>query len=263
MEEVKRSIVISCVATLIVLLLAGNMDLVRAVGMSSSSYKIQSDSLNFGGSQGNSASYKVEDTLGEIATGDSSSASYNLHAGYQQMHESYIAFDDLAPDVTMTPALGGLTGGTSNGSTAVTVVTDNAAGYVLYIKASSSPAMQGNTTADSIADYEPVVPSFPDYDFDITHPSQARFGFSPEGVDTATEFLDDGATCNQIFGGSDTADKCWDGLSTSDKTIARRYSPNHPSGSSMEIKFRVAVGSSSFKLEDTYTATTTVTAIAL
>ena len=87
--------------------------------MSSSNYKIESDSVNFGGGLSESASYRLESTAGEVATGDSSSASFRLHAGYQQMHETYIAFDDPADDVTMSPSLGGITGGTSNGATSV------------------------------------------------------------------------------------------------------------------------------------------------
>lgn len=79
--------------------------------MTSTSYSIQSDSVNFG-RQGNSSSYRLEDTLGEVATGDSASASYNLHAGYQQMNVVYLAMTS-ASDVTMSPTLGGITGGTS------------------------------------------------------------------------------------------------------------------------------------------------------
>ncbi len=259
MKTIKNSIGISIVATFLVLALASNVDWVSAVGMSSSNYKIESDSLNFGGGLSESASYRLESTGGEVATGDSNSTSYKLHAGYQQMHETYIAFDDVADDVAMSPSLGGITGGTSNGSTAVTVVTDSPSGYALYIKASSSPAMQGNTTSDTIADYAPS--GFPDYDFTVPA-DEARFGFSPEGSDIVSDFLDELGSCGSVTG-TDSADKCWDGLSTTNQTIASRSSSNHPSGTITTIKFRVTVGTSSFKLEDTYVATTTLTAVTL
>lgn len=58
----------------------------RALGqaMSSTNYKVEIDSVNFGGTRSTSGSYGAEDTLGESATGISSSASYGLSAGYQQ-----------------------------------------------------------------------------------------------------------------------------------------------------------------------------------
>ena len=227
--------------------------------MTSSSYSIQSDSVNFGGGQGNSASYRVEDTLGEIATGESESASYKIKAGYQQMVTNYITMT-AASDVTMSPALGGLTGGTSNGSTATTITTDNPAGYELYIKASSSPAMQGNTQGDSIPNH---APSFGNPSLIITVLSTASaFGFTPEGVDVASKYLDDGDTCNS-GGTDDTVDACWNGVPTTNELIAERTSANTPSGTPTTIKFRVVMGSSAFKIEDTYTATATLTAVSL
>ncbi|MEK7213799.1 MAG: hypothetical protein AAB637_01635 [Patescibacteria group bacterium] len=53
--------------------------------MSSSKYKIQSDSMNFGGARSSSGSYIIEDTVGEIATGDSSGNTHKVRAGYQQI----------------------------------------------------------------------------------------------------------------------------------------------------------------------------------
>ncbi len=259
MEEVKRSIVISCIVTFLVLSLAGSVDLVGAVGMSSTNYKIQEDSMNFGGGKSTSASYKLEDTFGEVATGDSSSASYNLHAGYQQMNSSYLAFDDLATNVVMAPTLGGITGGTSNGATGVTVTTDNSAGYVMYIKASTSPAMKGNSQGDSIANYTPAT-SDPDFSFSVPA-NAAEFGFTPEGTDIASKYRDNGASCNT--GSSDTADACWNAVPTTNELIVSRTSPNHPLGTGTTLKFRITIGSSGFKLEDSYNATTTLTAIAL
>ena len=57
---------------------------VLADSMTSGNYKIERDSMNFGGARGTSASYAIEDTGGETATGDSQSANENVHAGYQQ-----------------------------------------------------------------------------------------------------------------------------------------------------------------------------------
>jgi hypothetical protein len=52
-------------------------------------------------------------------------------------------------------------------------------------------------------------------------------------------------------------------LSTSDEIIARRTSNNTPVGTKTTIKFRLTIGASAFKIEDTYTATTTLTAVSL
>lgn len=239
--------------------LLGNSPLVWAQSMTGSTYKIQSDSINLGGALGSSASYKVEDTLGEIATGDSSSASYKVRAGYQQMADVFIAMT-AASDVAMSPDLGGVTGGTSNGSTVVTVTTDSGAGYTLSLKASSSPAMQGNTHGGTIADYTPAGAN-PDYTFSVPA-TTAEFGFSPEGTDIAQRYKNGPfSTCNT--GSADAVDRCWDALTTSDRTISSRTSANTPSGTATTIKFRLTLGSSNITVADTYTATTTLTAIAL
>lgn len=226
--------------------------------MSSPNYKIQSDSANFGGALSNSPNYRIEDTLGEIATGESSSANYKIKAGYQQMQEVYLAMTTAA-DVTMSPTLGGLTGGTSNGSTATTVTTDSPAGYQLFIKASSSPALQGFSGSASISDYTPAGLN-PDFVFSVAA-ADGEFGFTPEGADIAQKYKDDGASCNT--GSSDASDACWNALSTSNDTISSRSTGNHPNGTPTTIKFRVTLGPSHFQLEDTYTATTTITAVAL
>jgi len=61
------------------------------VGMQSNNYKIEKDSINFGGiDEGQSATYKLKDTMGEIGTGESDSASYIMMAGYRQMDEEEV-----------------------------------------------------------------------------------------------------------------------------------------------------------------------------
>jgi hypothetical protein len=223
---------------------------------SSTNYQLQSDSLNFGGGFSSSTNYSQESTFGEIGTGRASSTNYQLRAGYQQMQEVYIAISAVA-DVTMSPSLGGLTGGTSNGSTSVTVTTDNPAGYYLTYEASTSPAMQ--SPLDTIDDYDEGVDA--DFSFAVVA-NEARFGFSPSGSDITTAFKDNGALCGG--GGTlDTALACWAGLATTPITIAQSSSANHPSGTETELYFRVGVGSGAGILDGLYTATTTLTALPL
>jgi len=230
---------------------------VMAQVMGSTNYRIQSDSVNLGGGLGTSTSYRLESTAGEVGTGELTSTTYALKAGYQQMQEVYIALT-AASSVLLSPSIPGISGGTSNGSTTVTVTTDSSSGYTLTILASQSPAMQKG--ADTIADYAPVGAD-PDFGF-ITNAADAHLGYSPSGVDVATRFKDNGVdTCN--VGSTDTALSCWDGLSTIAETVARRTNANHPLGSTTTVNFRVGVGGSVFKASGTYTATTTLTALPL
>jgi len=229
---------------------------VHAEVMSSGNYKIESDSVNFGGVRSTSTSYAVEDTMGEIGTGQATSTNFILHAGYQQMHDVYISVTP-ASNVMMTPPIGGVTGGTANGSTTFSVVTDNPAGYTATIKASGTPAMQ--SPLDSIADYGPVGAD-PDFAFSVAA-TATEFGFTVEGNDIDATFKDDGGSCNT--GLLDTPDACWTGLSTTEKSVASRISNNLPSGTQTTLKFRVTSGSSHVQTSGTYVATTTVTVLPL
>jgi hypothetical protein len=221
----------------------------------STNYRIESDSINFAGGLSSSTNYTLESTAGEIATGESGSASYNLKAGYQQMVSNYLAMTAPA-SVTMTPSLAGITGGTANGSTTVTVTTDSSAGYTLTILAESSPALVNGS--DFISDYVPS--GVPDFTF-TTDAGESHFGYSPEGIDVVTRFKDDGATCN--IDTIETTLACWDGLDTVNETISQRASANTPSGSTTTVNFRVGIGSGAVQAEGVYTATTTLTALSL
>jgi len=57
----------------------------RAYMMTSTHYQINSDSINVGGVRQTSTNYQSEDSIGEIATDNSSSTSYKINAGYQAM----------------------------------------------------------------------------------------------------------------------------------------------------------------------------------
>ncbi len=250
----EHTIVFMQTLTALLVIVCG-MQSVGAQVMQSTNYKIQSDSVNFGGGLSTSTNYSLESTAGEIATGNASSASFNLRAGYQQMLTNTISMTASSP-VTMSPSIPGISGGTANGSTTVTVTTDSSAGYSLSIKAQTSPALTKG--ADSIADYVPV--GNPDFNFTTTA-TDSHFGFTPEGVNTAVRYLDNGASCNT--GSTQTTLKCWDGLSTTNKIIAQSTTANTPNGATTTVYFRVGIGSSVVQTQGIYTATTTLTAISL
>ncbi|MFN3188335.1 MAG: hypothetical protein ACK42D_02205 [Candidatus Paceibacteria bacterium] len=223
--------------------------------MSSTNYSLQSDSVNFGGGYSSSSSYILESTVGEIAAGESGSASYQLRAGYQQMQEVYISLTVPGP-VNLSPGILGVTGGTSSGfATAATVVTDSPSGYTLAVRAEGSPAMQ--SALGSIADYAPIG-SVPDFEFQLS-PTDAVFGFTPEGDDVDIRYQDNGMICG--VSGGNTAERCWDGLSTSSKIIARGNGANHPVGASTTLRFQVGLGGMIAVPPGMYVATSTLIAV--
>lgn len=242
-------------ASIYTLLIIGSLHIAGAQVMESTNYSIQSDSINFGGGFSSSSNYRLESTAGEVATGVGSSTNYSLRAGYQQMQEVYIAITG-STNVSLSPSIPGVTGGTANGSTTVTVTTDSPSGYSLSIAASLSPAMQKG--GDSIADYVPG--GNPDFTFN-TGPADAHFGYTPEGVDIVQRFMDNGSSCN--LGSQESSLACWDGLSTTEEVISSRVTANHPLGSTTTVRFRVGVGGSVVQAPGLYTATTTLTALPL
>jgi hypothetical protein len=244
------------ILTFVILLTGVTITPVFGYVMESASWKIQQDSINFGGGYGASDNYSEEDTLGEIATGWSYSDSYSLHAGYQQMdQETYISLS-MSTSTSMSPAIPGMSGGTANGSNDTVVATNNSTGYTLEIFASSSPAMY-RLPDGSFDDYT-TVSSFPDYGWAIANTS-SEFGFSPEGADIIQKYLDNGSTaCNQS-GGTDSTNTCWDNFSTSAKIMSQSNSADE-TGVTTTVKLRAESGNDHIQVNGTYHAYLTITA---
>lgn len=253
----KTVVLPSIVAGVCILLVLHGLQVSSAQVMQSASYQIQSDSINVGGNDlASSSNYWVRSTIGEVGTGESSSDSYTLGAGYRQMQEIYISLTG-ATDILLSSEIGGVTGGTSNGSTTVTVITDSPSGYVLTISAENDPAM--NKGIHSIDDYYPG--DDPSIGFSAGT-GEAFLAFTPEGADIIARYKDNGGTCND--GGTlDTLNACWDGLSQAGQAIASRTGSNHPDGATTTIKFRVEVGPEVNLDPGDYVATTTITALPL
>ena len=244
------------VTLVLTVVITNGLSLVFGQVMTSSNFQIQSDSVNPGGGLSSSSAFQIESTAGEVATGESSSGSYQVRAGYQQMQSIYLALSGAA-NITMDNTISGVTGGTANGSTTVTVTTDNLAGYQLTIEAENSPAMQKGV--DTIADYVPGTAN-PDFSF-MTGASDAHLAYSPQGVDVVPRFRDNGALC--AVGSFNTLGACWDGLATAAEPIASASTDNHPSGATTTVNFRVWIGGSVTQPAGNYFATTTITALPL
>ena len=229
---------------------------VLAYEMSSSNYRIQSSSINIGGARQTSTNYIMEDTIGEIATCISTSASYKLKAGYQQMQEVYLSIS-TPNDVTMSPDISGLIGGESDGEAIWTVTTDSLSGYTLSIRASVSPALV-DSYSRSFSDYTPAGAA-PDYLWSVAE-TDAEFGFTPYGSDTVVKYQYSGGNCNTS--GTADVDHCWYNFSASNEDIAQSSSSNHTSGAATTVKFKAKSGDSHIQENGVYTATIIVTAIA-
>lgn len=228
--------------------------------MFSVNYIMDNDSINFGGmdySVSESGRYVLLDTIGEIGTGNSSSISYSISAGYRSFSSSYISIS-AANDVSL-PSMSGLISGESNSQESWLVKTDNSAGYEILVKASTSPALK-TIDGSYFNDYAPSVSNTPDYMFSVGS-TDSTFAFSPEGQDISQKYLDDGFVCGA--GNYDTQDRCWDGFSTTGKVIAYRSSSNHPDGTVTNIKYKTAIGSNKIQDAGNYTSVIIVTAVAL
>ena len=225
---------------------------------SSTSYRIDSDTISLGGLLSTSTNYLLQSSLSQISSETGTSTSYSVKSGYLQMSEAYLAVSSPG-NVSMGSTIYTSGGGTSNGSASWTVTTDSSGGYSLSIKASTAPALQ--STTDSFGNYQTQVSGIPDYDFSDGAAADF-FGFSPEGADIRSLYKDDGVSlCNT--GSSDTSNKCWDSITTSNKVFASAAVANHPNGTNTTVKFRVGVGSLVHKKAGDYSATITVTALAL
>jgi hypothetical protein len=176
---------------------------------------------------------------------------------------SEVSFATLASNVSMTPNLGGLTGGTSNGATSVNVLTNNRSGYNMVIQSSTSLGMQGSA---STTNYIPAyttnngVAGVPDYAFrtDIN-----GFGYAVNASttsDVAQSFRTASAGSGPCNAGTNTSSSaCWLAATSSQTTIINRNTPTTTSRATTTLSFRVNLIPNSMLPNDTYVATTTLT----
>ncbi len=180
-----------------------------------------------------------------------------------QQVNAEIAFATLASNVTMSPSLGGITGGTANGQTQVVVTTNDIIGYNMTIQASTSLGMQG--TASSTNYIPAYSTTTPDYNF-VLPANTARFGYTVNASttgDVVQFFRNNGTICNQS-GGTSNGSNCWIGATTTAVTIVNRNLPTQAPGATTTLYFRVGIAANPIPAipNDTYVATSTLTATA-
>ena len=179
---------------------------------------------------------------------------------------SELSFLTAPSNVTMSPSIAGLTGGAATGSTQVVIYTNASAGYTMTITASGTvAAMKADTTGGYINDYTPAA-GFPDFNFVNNSSGQAsEFGFTVSAsttADLAQKFKDNGSACNTSTLDTGSA-SCWTYASSTATSTIVRTTPTLGSGSTSTIIFHTNVPASPSPAltEDTYVATTTLTAV--
>jgi len=179
---------------------------------------------------------------------------------------SEISFRTAPNDVTMTPALQGLTGGNSFGTSTVSINTNNTTGYNMTIAFASSTAMRGDGVTTDIDNYTPSVAGTPDYTFSVGA-NDAEFAYTVNGVTTPGDidarFKDSGAACNT--GSGTVVGKCWHGAANAvtPVTIINRLTATPATGATSTIVFQVGITANPSPAVDEafYTATATLTAV--
>ncbi len=202
---------------------------------SSSNYQIAADSISIGGGSSAGTSYSVDQTVGEVATGLSSSGSYVVNAGYQALLGGEIVVTSPG-DVSLASSLAINEGGQVN-ATSSWVITSEGGGYQFSVRATTDPALKGSGargTSISINDYAGA----PDFDW-LVGAGESGFGFSPEGVDLVATFKNNGLVCGA---GTATTGHCWDGFATTATTVAQ--SIGAVTNRVLDLKLRAELGSS-------------------
>jgi len=163
------------------LLLATNL---RAVNMSSDSYKIQWGNINIGGGRKSSSSYTVTDTIGQNAPGLYSSTGYKVRSGFQYIY-SIVPFSFTISDLEID--FGSLeVGATATDTNQLTVSAGGAGGYQVLAFEDHPLRSEGgidipDTTCDTDAcdetDADPWVQN-----------DEFGFGFNINGDDVPSDF---------------------------------------------------------------------------
>lgn len=181
-----------------------------------------------------------------------------------QVVDAEVGFATLASNVTMSPSIGGITGGTSNGVTSVSVRTNDLAGYHMTLQASNSLGMQNvSSTTNYIPAYTTTTNGVPDYAFNTAANGFAYTVTASTTSDVAQLFRTaspGSGPCNNA-GLNTSSSACWLGATSTAVTIINRTTPTAVSGATTTLSFEANLVANSMLPNGTYVATTTLTAI--
>jgi hypothetical protein len=173
-----------------------------------------------------------------------------------------ISFTSPANDVTMTPSIGGILGGTAYGTSTFAVSTNNPTGYNITIRFASTTAMLQETGSSSIANYTPAG-GVPDATFAVGA-NTGEFGYTVNAPSASlpVHFNNNGGTCGE--GTDATPNTCWwnQADATSARTIINSSVPTIPTGATTTLVFQVGITANPSPAIPAgfYTATATLTA---
>lgn len=223
---------------------------------SSTSYRVQYDSINSGGNDSTSSGYAGQDTLGEMGSGDSASDAYKTKSGYQELGSSYLSITAYPGNLAFDD-INGYSGGSDTVSGTWTIKTDDPRGYSVKIKSLVSPALVSG--AYSFPNYIDSNPT-PSFDWSVAG-NESAFGFTPEGSKIIQKFKDNGAnTCNQPSG-VDTVDACWYHFSTTNQEIANSNTYTSPTGDDITVKLRYEAGATANQASGDYSSSIVITVL--
>lgn len=169
-------------------------------GMASTSYKIISSDINAGGRDDQtSTTYKMQDTIGGIGTGESASTNYKLKAGYRQMQEVYLSLTVPVSGLTvnqpanMSISVNQVTNAT--GGAVWNVKTDSPAGYTFSFKVNQDNCLRDESysPAEYFDDYSEASLGTPDAW--LVDSNKYEFGFSVFGNDAPDGTWGTGSSC--------------------------------------------------------------------
>lgn len=178
-----------------------------------------------------------------------------------------ISFLTNPNNVVMSQAIsGGITGGSSLGTTTFNITTNDADGYTVTLRFSSTTAMNSTSTPNlHIDNYIPATSGGSDGDYTMSVGAGAHgFAYSVYNVTTPTDvnnsFEHSGANCAGT--GSASVQRCWYNQSdaSSTKQIIDAAGPTVGTGATTTITFQVILGSNSGVATGWYVATGTLTA---
>jgi hypothetical protein len=188
-----------------------------------------------------------------------------------QQITSEISFRTPTNDVTMTPAIAGITGGNAFGTSTIVVETNNPSGYNMTIAFSTTTAMHNSSTslASVINNYGPASAGVPDYNWSVGA-NTGEFGYTVNSVTNAGDidarFKDNGSACN--IGSGTTVGKCWynagvAGNATTPVGIINRTTATAGTGATSTVVFQVGITANPSPAIKTgfYIATATLTAV--
>jgi hypothetical protein len=177
-----------------------------------------------------------------------------------QAVDSEVGFATLASNVTMSPDIGGITGGSSNGAVSVSVRTNDLLGYKMTLQASNSLGMQDvSSTTNYIPAYTTSGAGVPDYTFNT---AANGFGYNVNAsttTDVPLPFRWTGTSCG---GAGTTVDSthCWMGATSTAVTIINRSTPTGFGGATTTLSFEANLIANSMLPNGNYVSTTTLTA---